>query len=54
MVRDLIQSDTLPLTQEFMGNMVGLSRPGVTLTASAFQRAGLISYCRLRMLSAFS
>lgn len=46
MVRDLIQSDTLPLTQEFMGNMLGVRRPGVTLTASAFQRAGLIRYSR--------
>ena len=46
MVQDLIQSDKLPLTQEFIGQMLGVRRPGVTLTALDFQRSGLIRYSR--------
>ena len=45
-VLDLIQSDELPLTQEFLGNMLGVRRSGVTLSAGILQRAGLISYSR--------
>ena len=32
-VQDLIQADKLPLTQEFLGNMLGVQRSGVTLAA---------------------
>ena len=46
MVQDLVQSDKLPLTQEFIGQMLGVRRPGVTLTAGDFQRSGLIRYSR--------
>lgn len=46
MVQDLVQSDELPLTQEFIGQMLGVNRPGVTLTAGTFQRSGLIRYTR--------
>ena len=46
MVQDFVQSDELPLTQEFIGQMLGVNRPGVTLTAGAFQRSGLIRYTR--------
>lgn len=46
MVQDLVRSDELPLTQEFIGQMLGVRRPGVTLTAGAFQRSGLIRYSR--------
>ncbi len=49
MVQDLLQSDELPLTQEFIGQMLGVRRPGVTLTAGAFQRSGLIRYSRGRI-----
>lgn len=45
-VHDLIQSDELPLTQEFIGNMLGVRRSGVTITARIFQNAGLIRYSR--------
>ena len=45
-VQDLIQSDELPLTQEFLGNMLGVRRSGVTLSAGILQRAGLINYSR--------
>ena len=46
MVQDLLQSDKLPLTQEFISQMLGVRRPGVTLTAGTFQRSGLIRYSR--------
>ena len=45
-VQDLIQSDELPLTQEFLGNMLGVQRTGVTLAARTLQQAGLIHYSR--------
>ena len=46
MVRDLTQSDELPLTQEFLSNMLGVRRSGVTVSAGILQRAGLIRYFR--------
>ena len=45
-VQDLTQSDDLSLTQEFLGNMLGARRSGVTLAAGSLQQAGLISYSR--------
>jgi CRP-like cAMP-binding protein len=45
-VQDLIQSDKLPLTQEFIGNMLGVRRSGVTIAAGILQKAGMISYSR--------
>ncbi len=45
-VQDLIQAEELPLTQEFMGNMLGCRRSGVTLAAGTLQKTGLISYKR--------
>ncbi|ACK52626.1 cyclic nucleotide-binding protein [Methylocella silvestris BL2] len=45
-VRDLIQSDSLPLTQEFLSEMLGVQRSSVTLVARSLQSAGLISYRR--------
>ena len=44
--RDLLQSDTLPLTQEFLSQMLGVQRSSVTLVASKLQEAGLIRYRR--------
>jgi len=44
--RDLMRSDTLPLTQEFLAQMLGVSRSSVTLVAKRLQQAGLISYRR--------
>ncbi len=46
MVQDLIESKELALTQEFIGNMLGVRRSGVTLTAGTLQRAGMIRYAR--------
>ncbi len=46
MVQDLLEEDELPLTQEFIGNMLGVRRSGVTLSAGTLQRAGIIRYSR--------
>jgi CRP-like cAMP-binding protein len=43
---DLLGSDTLPLTQEYISQMLGVTRSSVTLTAKRLQQAGLISYSR--------
>ena len=43
MSQDRILSDSLPLTQEFLGQMLGTRRSSVTVSAGIFQKAGLIS-----------
>lgn len=45
-VRDSIQQDEFKLTQEFISQMLGVRRTGVTEVASKFQQAGMISYRR--------
>lgn len=47
--RDLLRSDTLPLTQEFLSQMLGVQRSSVTLVARKLQEAGLIHYRRGRI-----
>ena len=49
MTRDRLRSDEFRLTQEFMSNMLGVRREGVTRAASALQRQKLISYSRGRI-----
>ena len=44
MSRDRINSNEVPLTQEFVGTMLGVARPIVSLTAGTLQKAGLIEY----------
>jgi CRP-like cAMP-binding protein len=46
--RDLA-GDILPMTQEFLAEMLGVRRTSVTLVASALQQAGLITYKRGRI-----
>jgi CRP-like cAMP-binding protein len=46
MIHDRILSDNLPLTQEFMAQMLGTRRATVTIAAGILQRAGFISYAR--------
>lgn len=45
-IEDLIQSKKLPLTQEFISNMLGVRRSGVTVAAGILQRARCICYSR--------
>jgi CRP-like cAMP-binding protein len=47
--RDLSQSDVLPFTQEFLGEMLGVQRTSVSLVAHTLQQAGLIKYTRGRI-----
>lgn len=49
MARDRAGSDLLPLTHEFLAEMLGACRSTVTLAAGALQRAGLIEYSRGRV-----
>src|SRR5258708_22152535 len=42
--RDLLNSDTLPLTQEFLAQMLGVQRSSVTLVARKLQEAGFIRH----------
>ena len=40
------QSDTFPLTQEFLAQMLGVHRPTVSVAAAMLQKAGYIHYVR--------
>jgi CRP-like cAMP-binding protein len=44
--RDLTGSDDLPLTQEFIAQMLGVRRTSVSIVAHTLQKAGLIKYKR--------
>jgi len=44
--RDLTDSDDLPLTQEFLAQMLGVRRTSVSLVAHTFQQAGFLRYSR--------
>lgn len=46
MVSDRIGSDTMSLTQEFLGDMLGARRSTVTIAAGTLQRTGAIEYRR--------
>jgi CRP-like cAMP-binding protein len=46
MSHDRIGGDTLPLTQEFLGQMLGARRSSVSVAASVLQKAGMITYTR--------
>jgi CRP-like cAMP-binding protein len=46
MTQDRIQADRLPLTQEFLAQMLGTRRASVTVAAGALQKKGLIAYTR--------
>jgi CRP-like cAMP-binding protein len=45
-VRELSDSETLPLTQEFLAQMIGVQRNAVSIVAHALQKAGMIRYSR--------
>jgi CRP-like cAMP-binding protein len=44
-----LQSDTMPMTHEFLSSMLGIRRTGVTAIAGTLQRSGLIQYHRGRI-----
>jgi CRP-like cAMP-binding protein len=46
MAHDRVNDGVLRLTQEFLGQMLGVRRSGVNLAASALQEAGFITYSR--------
>lgn len=46
MVADRLGSSDIPLTQEFLGQMLGTRRSTVTVAAGILQRSGLIEYRR--------
>jgi CRP-like cAMP-binding protein len=48
-VRDRIESDSFPLTQEFIAEMLGVRRAGVTQTAGQLKERGVIEYSRGRI-----
>ncbi|MEA2934352.1 MAG: hypothetical protein QOD74_998 [Variibacter sp.] len=48
--RDWISSDELPLTQEYMSQMLGVQRTTVTLEMSNFKKAGLVESRRGRTM----
>lgn len=46
MMHDRAEADRLPLTHEFLSQMLGANRATVSLAAGTFQQAGLIRYAR--------
>jgi CRP-like cAMP-binding protein len=46
LIRDSLKSNELPLTQEFISQMLGTRRSGVTVAAGTLQQAGIIRYTR--------
>jgi len=46
MSQDRIGNGTMPLTQEFLGQMLGTRRSSVSVAASILQKAGMITYTR--------
>ncbi|RCJ33207.1 Crp/Fnr family transcriptional regulator [Nostoc punctiforme NIES-2108] len=45
-VSDRLESEEFPLTQEFIAQMLGVRRSGVTVAASTLSQAGMIRYQR--------
>jgi CRP-like cAMP-binding protein len=50
---DLLRSEDIQLTQEFLAQMMGVRRTSVSIVANTLQQAGLISYSRghIRLLN---
>jgi len=46
MSHDRIGGEIMPLTQEFLGQMLGTPRSSVSIAASILQKAGMITYTR--------
>ncbi len=50
MCRDRLHSDEVPLTQEFLSQMLGVARPMISFAAAGLQTAGIIEYSRGRIV----
>jgi CRP-like cAMP-binding protein len=46
LTHDRVDGDSFPLTHEFLAQMLGVTRPSVTIAAGMLQKAGLIHYVR--------
>lgn len=46
LIQDALQCNEFPLTQEFIAQMLGARRSGVTVAAGALNQAGMIRYTR--------
>lgn len=46
LTHDRVGADTFPLSHEFLGYMLGVRRPSVTVAMGTLQRAGLLTYHR--------
>lgn len=46
LTHDRVGLETFPLSHEFLGDMLGVHRPSVTIAMGALQRAGLLTYHR--------
>jgi CRP-like cAMP-binding protein len=46
LTHDRVDGDAFPLTQEFLAQMLGVTRPSVSIAAGMLQKAGLIHYAR--------
>ena len=49
MTHDCAKDDDFPITQEFLSNMLGVRRAGVTVAAGILQRAGIIRHTHGRL-----
>ncbi len=49
MTHERVDSDSFPLTQDFLASMLGVRRPSVSVAAGMLQKAGLVHYNRGRM-----
>jgi CRP-like cAMP-binding protein len=49
MTHDSVGGDSFPLTQEFLGQMLGVARPTVNIAGATLQKAGFIHYTRGRI-----
>ena len=46
LTQDRVDTDTFPLSHEFLGYMLGVRRPSVTIAMGMLQQAGLLTYRR--------